>query len=88
MISSFYDVLMSNKQFFGILTYIGIFLGLVFFLATGSIIYFKQLMEASEDRQRYLTLRYIGVKQGRNKRNRPETTICCVRIAFSGRNSS
>lgn len=63
MTSSFYDSLLMNKQFFGILTYIGTFLGVLFFLATGSIIYFKQLMEANDDRQRYLTLRYIGISK-------------------------
>lgn len=45
----------------GLLMFIGIFLGLVFLLATGSIIYFKQLTEADADRDRYIVLRKIGV---------------------------
>ncbi|WP_169513041.1 hypothetical protein [Bacillus fungorum] len=34
---------------FGLIMFSGIFLGLVFLLATGSIIYFKQLTEAHAD---------------------------------------
>jgi ABC-type antimicrobial peptide transport system permease subunit len=37
------------------------FLGLVFIMATGSIIYFKQLSEITSDRPRYEILRKIGV---------------------------
>lgn len=46
-----------------LMLFIGIFLGLVFLISTGSIIYFKQLTEASEDRQRYDILRKIGVSR-------------------------
>lgn len=45
----------------GSIMFIGVFLGVLFFLATGSIIYFKQIMEANDDKDRYLTLRNIGV---------------------------
>lgn len=37
------------------------FLGLVFLMATGSIIYFKQLTEATADKPRYEILKKIGV---------------------------
>ena len=37
------------------------FLGLVFIMATGSIIYFKQLTEATADKTRYEILKKIGV---------------------------
>ena len=39
------------------------FLGLVFLVATGSIIYFKQLTEAESDKSRYDILRKIGVSK-------------------------
>lgn len=39
------------------------FLGLIFLVATGSMIYFKQLMEARADKQRYAILRKIGVSR-------------------------
>jgi putative ABC transport system permease protein len=37
------------------------FLGLVFIMATGSIIYFKQLSEVTSDKSRYEILSKIGV---------------------------
>ena len=46
----------------------GLFLGLVFLLATGSIIYFKQLTEASADRDRYVVLRKVGVTKQEMKK--------------------
>lgn len=63
LISTYYDVFAPTQQFFGLLVFIGSFLGLLFFLATGSIIYFKQLMEANDDLRRYTTLRHIGVSK-------------------------
>jgi len=48
---------------FGIIAFIGLFLGLVFVFATGSIISYKQLMEAQEERSRYAVLRDIGVSR-------------------------
>ncbi|TCP30585.1 putative ABC transport system permease protein [Scopulibacillus darangshiensis] len=45
----------------GMLMFLGAFLGLVFLLATGSIIYFKQLTEAAADKERYDILKKIGV---------------------------
>lgn len=47
--------------FVSILSFISIFIGLVFLCATGSIIYFKQLIEANEDKKRYEILKKIGV---------------------------
>ncbi|GAB6457548.1 hypothetical protein bcgnr5371_08990 [Bacillus cereus] len=46
----------------------GMFLGLVFLLATGSIIYFKQLTEAYADRERYIVLRKLGVTKKEMKK--------------------
>lgn len=42
------------------LLFIGIFLGLVFLSSTGSILYFKQLSEATDDKKRYQILNKIG----------------------------
>lgn len=44
----------------GLTMFVGAFLGLVFLLATGSIIFFKQLSEANEDKKRYQILQNIG----------------------------
>lgn len=47
----------------GLTIFIGAFLGLVFLLSTGSIIFFKQLSEASDDKGRYKILKNIGVNK-------------------------
>ena len=52
----------------GLMMFIGMFLGLVFLLATGSIIYFKQLTEANADRERYVVLRKVGVTKQEMKK--------------------
>jgi len=44
----------------GLLIFITGFLGMAFLLATGSILYFKQMTEAEEERGSFMTLRKIG----------------------------
>lgn len=57
----FYTDFHNQIEATGLVMFIGIFLGLVFLLATGSIIYFKQITEANIDSDRYVILRKIGV---------------------------
>ena len=57
----FYTGFKGGMEAAGMTMFIGVFLGLAFLLATGSIIYFKQLTEANADRERYVVLRKIGV---------------------------
>ena len=45
----------------GALLFVGSFLGLVFLVATGSIIFFKMMTEAEEDKAKYAILHKIGV---------------------------
>jgi putative ABC transport system permease protein len=52
----------------GAILFVGSFLGLVFLLATGSIIFFKMLSEAEEDKSKYSILYKIGVSKGAMKR--------------------
>lgn len=59
--TSYYDQYVSGLSFSGVIIFIGAFLGLLFLVATGSIIFFKQLSEANEDKNRYKILRNIGV---------------------------
>ncbi|MEO2076103.1 MAG: ABC transporter permease [Bacillus sp. (in: firmicutes)] len=59
--SSFYENYHYGLETYGLLIFISGFLGLVFLLATGSIIYFKQLMEANSDKGRYNILDKIGI---------------------------
>ena len=47
-------------QVYGLLIFIAGFLGLVFLISTGSILYFKQMTEAEQEKQSYVTLRQLG----------------------------
>lgn len=58
-----YEALMRET---GVLLFIGMFIGLVFLAATGSIIYFKQLTEAYND---VLTYDILKKNRFRSKRN-------------------
>lgn len=57
---SYYDTDEKMKQSSGMFIFIAGFLGLVFLISTGSILYFKQMSEAEQERQSYLTLRQLG----------------------------
>lgn len=59
--TSYYSQYKSGVAYSGIIIFIGAFLGLLFLAATGSIIFFKQLSEANDDKNRYKILRNIGV---------------------------
>ncbi|GAB2318292.1 bacitracin ABC transporter permease BceB [Alkalibacterium sp. s-m-22] len=54
--SYYSDTLQAN----GVLIFISGFLGLVLLLATGSIMYFKQMSEAEQEKDNYRTLRQLG----------------------------
>jgi putative ABC transport system permease protein len=58
--SSYYSEYKSRLAFSGVTIFIGALLGLLFLAATGSIIFFKQLSEANDDKNRYEILRKIG----------------------------
>lgn len=77
--SSFYSVYILELETRGMLMFIGAFLGLVFLLATGSIIYFRQLTEAANDYGRYKILKNIGISRREVKQNIAKQ-ICFVFI--------
>lgn len=60
---TFYDHFMDGLKLLGMMAFIGLFIGLLFITATGSIIYFKMSMEAKEDRSKFITLSKIGVSK-------------------------
>ncbi|TKH18587.1 ABC transporter permease, partial [Bacillus wiedmannii] len=66
--NDFYTGFRGMMESSGLMMFIGLFLGLVFLLATGSIIYFKQLTEASADRNRYIVLRKVGITKKEMKK--------------------
>lgn len=61
MLSSYPKMYHESLQSIGVLLFVGSFLGLVFLVATGSIIYFKMMTEAEEDKDKYEGLYKIGV---------------------------
>lgn len=58
-----YEVRQEVFATFGLIMYVAAFLGLVFMVATGSIIMLKQLSEAQEEIGRYRILKKIGVNR-------------------------
>ncbi|RAP26200.1 ABC transporter permease [Brevibacillus laterosporus] len=59
-LQDFYTQYQTLMETTGVMIFIGGFIGLVFMLATGSIIYFKQLTEAHNDKKYYTILHKIG----------------------------
>ena len=56
----FYTQYKEVLQTTGLLIFIAAFLGLVFLISTGSILYFKQMTEAEQEKQSFKTLRQLG----------------------------
>lgn len=51
----------SNRQIGALTMFIGVFVSLLFFLASASLLYFKLFTEAEDDRQQFNVLRQIGL---------------------------
>jgi putative ABC transport system permease protein len=60
---TFYSHYHDGLKLLGMLAFIGLFIGMLFIMATGSIIYLKMTMEASEDKNKFIMLRKVGVSQ-------------------------
>ena len=76
VVNSYYDEFIEFHRLYGSFVFIGMFIGVLFVFASGSIMYYKQITEASEDKIRYDILRKIGV-------NRKETfSIIVKQIGF------
>lgn len=59
--SSYYDMYREVHALYGSYVFIGAFLGILFVVSTGSIMYYKQLTEAYEDKNIYSVLSKIGL---------------------------
>ncbi|ABR49675.1 protein of unknown function DUF214 [Alkaliphilus metalliredigens QYMF] len=59
-ITDFYSAYEESRQTYGLLIFIAGILGFVFLLSTGSILYFKQMTEAEQEKNHYRTLRQLG----------------------------
>lgn len=60
---TFYEHYRESMKLLGIMAFIGLFLGIIFITATGSIMHFKVAVEAREDKSKFETLRKIGVSK-------------------------
>lgn len=58
--TDYYLTYVKSMQSNGLLIFIAGFLGLVFLISTGSILYFKQMTEAEQEKKSYATLRQLG----------------------------
>ncbi|MCG7334940.1 FtsX-like permease family protein [Sporosarcina sp. ACRSM] len=58
--ADYYSMYERSIQSNGLLIFIAGFLGLVFLISTGSILYFKQMTEAEQEKKSYATLRQLG----------------------------
>lgn len=56
-----YNHYTESLEIFGLVCFIGFFMSAVFILMTASLLYFKQVMAAEEERHQYIILRKIGM---------------------------
>lgn len=59
-LQSFEEIRQEYLQIFGLTIFVTAFLGLAFLLSTGSILYFKQMTEADEEKESYTIMRKLG----------------------------
>ncbi|MGM9921333.1 MAG: FtsX-like permease family protein [Bhargavaea sp.] len=64
MTLDFYTTYKESLSYNGIMIFITGFLGLAFLVSTGSILYFKQMSEAEQEKRSYTTLRQLGFRTG------------------------
>jgi putative ABC transport system permease protein len=59
-ISGVYEVYQLNKQY-GSVMFVGLFIGLVFFVSAGSFLYFRLYMDVDSDKQKYKSISKLGL---------------------------
>lgn len=78
-LSSYYYEYTKNMSEVGMTLFLITFVGIVFIICTGSIIFFKQMSEAEDDRRRYDVLMKIGL----NKKEIRKSIADQLRIVFA-----
>ena len=61
---SYEQMRLDRIQLYGLTIFVTAFLGLAFLLSTGSILYFKQMTEADEEKDSYAIMRKLGFSTG------------------------
>lgn len=62
------DIEQEYREMYAGLFFIGVFLGLLFSIAAVLIIYYKQISEGYEDRERFIIMRKVGLSRGEVRR--------------------
>lgn len=62
------DFIKESYKLYGAIFFVGIFLGLIFMVATGLIIYYKQIQEGFADKNKYQNLRKLGIGEEKIKK--------------------
>lgn len=62
------DCILEGYKLYGAIFFVGIFLGLIFMVATGLIIYYKQIQEGFADKNKYRSLRKLGIGEEKIKK--------------------
>ena len=63
-----YDMRKQINQMFGSFLFLGMFVGLLFLMATTLIIYYKQISEGFDDRERFVIMQNVGMSRDEVKR--------------------
>ncbi len=66
---SYIGVYKSIFSLYGAYVFIGLFIGILFLLASGSIMYYKQIIEAQEEVSRYDILKKLGMSRAEIKKS-------------------
>ena len=79
------DGITQMNAFFGGVLFIGIFLSIIFMLGTVLVIYYKQISEGYEDRERFVILQKVGLDQKQIKQtiNKQVLTVFFLPVIFA-----
>ena len=79
------DAIAEMNALFGGILFIGIFLSIIFMLGTVLVIYYKQISEGYEDRERFVILQKVGLDQKQIKQtiNKQVLTVFFLPLAFA-----
>ena len=79
------DAIAEMNALFGGILFIGIFLSIIFMMGTVLVIYYKQISEGYEDRERFVILQKVGLDQKQIKQtiNKQVLTVFFLPLAFA-----
>lgn len=79
------DAIAEMNALFGGILFIGIFLSIIFMVGTVLVIYYKQISEGYEDRERFVILQKVGLDQKQIKQtiNKQVLTVFFLPLSFA-----